>query len=48
VSFADPQDLLGRNSNRNMTNYSAPELQSLIAAAEKVCDDVSYKSPTTT
>jgi integrase len=48
VSFEDRQDLLGHKSNRITTDYSAPELRSLIAAAEKVCDDDSHKTPTTT
>ena len=48
VSFEDRQDLLGHKSNRITTDYSAPELRSLIAAAEKACDDDSHKTPTTT
>ncbi len=43
VSFEDRQDLLGHKSARITTHYSGPELSSLIAAAEKVCDDT--KSP---
>jgi integrase len=39
VSFEDRQDLLGHKSGRITTHYSGPELSSLIAAAEKVCDD---------
>lgn len=43
VSFEDRQDLLGHKSARITTHYSGPELSSLIAAAEKICDDT--KSP---
>ena len=47
VSFEDRQDLLGHKSSRITTHYSGPELASLIAAAEKVCDDTnSHKVPT--
>jgi integrase len=47
VSFEDRQDLLGHKSGRITTHYSGPELLSLIAAAEKVCDDTkSHKIPT--
>lgn len=47
VSFEDRQDLLGHKSGRITTHYSGPELLSLIAAAEKVCDDAySHKIPT--
>ncbi len=38
VSLEDRQDLLGHNSSRMTTHYSAPELGRLIEAAEKVCD----------
>ncbi len=37
VSFEDRQDLLGHKSSRVTTHYSAPELQNLIEAANKVC-----------
>ena len=37
VSFEDRQDLLGHKSGRITTHYSAAELTSLIAAAERVC-----------
>ena len=48
VAFEDRQDLLGHKSARITTHYSGAELQNLIAAAEKVCDDKSpHKSPTT-
>ena len=48
VSFEDRQDLLGHKSGRITTHYSAAELSNLIAAAEKVCEEKSHKSPTTT
>ena len=48
VSFEDRQDLLGHKSGRITTHYSAAELANLIAAAEKVCDGESRKSPATT
>lgn len=44
VSFEDRQDLLGHRSSRITTHYSAPELESLIAAAEHVCAVRSRKS----
>ncbi len=48
VSFEDRQDLLGHKSGRITTHYSAAELESLIEAADRVCDEKSHKSPTTT
>jgi integrase len=45
VSFEDRQDLLGHKSGRITTHYSQAELASLIAAAEKVCETDSHKSP---
>ena len=45
VSYEDRQDLLGHKSGRITTHYSAPELQSLIAAANKVCAQKSRKCP---
>jgi integrase len=45
VSFEDRQDLLGHKSGRITTHYSAAEVGSLIAAAERVCGDESRKSP---
>jgi integrase len=36
VSFEDRQDLLGHKSSRITTHYSAPELQQLLNAANKV------------
>ena len=37
VSFEDRQDLLGHKSGRITTHYSKPELENLIAAANRVC-----------
>jgi integrase len=48
VSFEDRQDLLGHKSGRITTHYSAAELANLIAAAERVCDETSRKSPAST
>ena len=48
VSFEDRQDLLGHKSRRITTHYSQAELSNLIAAAEKVCDGESRKTPATT
>lgn len=48
VSFEDRQDLLGHKSLRITTHYSAAELESLITAADRVCEEKSHKSPTTT
>jgi integrase len=48
VSFEDRQDLLGHKSGRITTHYSAAELESLIVAADRVCEEKSHKSPTTT
>jgi len=45
VSFENRQDLLRHKSNRVTTHYSAPELQNLIEAANKVCGKKSRKSP---
>ena len=45
VSFADCQDLLGHKSGRITDHYSAAELQNLIDAANKACDQGSRKSP---
>jgi hypothetical protein len=47
VWFEDRQDLLGHKSSRITSHYSAAELTSLIAAAEKVCDAESHNSPAT-
>jgi integrase len=48
VSFEDRQDLLGHRSGRITTHYSQAELSNLIAAAEKVCESDSRKTPATT
>jgi integrase len=45
VSFEDRQDLLGHNSGRITTHYSAAELGNLIAAANRACKENSRKSP---
>ena len=47
VTFEDRQDLLGHKSGRITTHYSQAELTSLIAAADKVCDTESRKTPAT-
>ena len=47
VSFEDRQDLLGHKSGRITTHYSQAELSNLIAAAEKVCEPESRKTPAT-
>jgi integrase len=47
VTFEDRQDLLGHKSGRITTHYSQAELGNLIAAAEKVCETESRKSPAT-
>ena len=39
VSFEDRQDLLGHKSGRVTTHYSTAELQNLIEAANKVCQE---------
>jgi integrase len=48
VSFEDRQDLLGHKNGRITTHYSSAELANLIAAAERVCDENSRKSPAST
>ncbi len=48
VSMEDRQDLLGHKSSRITTHYSSAELTHLIAAADKVCDSDSRKSPAMT
>ena len=45
VSFEDRQDLLGHRSARITTHYSAAELQSLLEAANPVCEAGSRKTP---
>jgi integrase len=41
MSFEDRQDLLGHKSGRITTHYSQAELQNLILAANKVCEQES-------
>ena len=45
VSYEDRQDLLGHKSGRITTHYSAAELENLIDAANRVCEQKSRKSP---
>ena len=45
VGFEDRKVLLGHKSDHVTTHYSAPEMGALIAAAERVCDLGSRKSP---
>lgn len=44
VDFETRMDLLGHRSGKVTTHYSAPELEALIAASEKVCRTNSPKS----
>jgi integrase len=44
VSFEDRQDLLGHRSGRITTHYSAAELQNLLEAANRVCEEKCGKS----
>ena len=46
VSFEDRQDLLGHKSGRITTHYSAAELQNLIEAANRVCEQKSRNGST--
>lgn len=46
VDLETRMDLLGHRSGKITTHYSAPELQSLIAASEKVCRNNSHNSHT--
>ena len=48
VSFEDRQDLLGHRSGRITTHYSTAELQNLLEAANRVCEEKSRKSPALT
>lgn len=48
VSFEDRQDLLGHKNGKVTTEYSAPELASLIAASNRVCGEKSRKTPALT
>ena len=45
VGFEDRKLLLGHKSSHVTTHYSAPEIEALIQASEKVCDLGSRKSP---
>ncbi len=47
VSFDDRQDLLGHKFGRITTDYSRPELENLIEAANWVCPVGGHKMPTT-
>jgi hypothetical protein len=38
VSFEDRQDLLGHKNQRITDHYSSPDIERLLAAAEKVVD----------
>lgn len=46
VSFEDRQDLLGHKAGRITTHYSRPELENLIAAANRVCTQEGRKTDT--
>ncbi len=46
VSFEDRQDLLGHKSSRITTHYSKPEIETLIAAANRVCEKDWHKTGT--
>jgi integrase len=48
VSFEDRQDLLGHKNGNITTEYSAPELASLIEASNRVCGEKSRKTPALT
>lgn len=48
VSFEDRQDLLGHKTGKITTEYSAPELASLIEASNRVCGERSRKTPALT
>lgn len=45
VSFENRQDLLGHKTGKITTHYSGAELESLIEAANSVCETKSRKSP---
>jgi len=45
VSFEDRQDLLGHRSKRITTHYSAAELENLLDAANKVCEQSKQEVP---
>jgi hypothetical protein len=46
LSFEDRQDLLGHKSGRITTHYSKPELENLVADANRVCPDEWNKNGT--
>ena len=46
VSFEDRQDLLGHRSGRITTHYSAAELETLLDAANRVCEECPQNSRT--
>ncbi|MFH1114887.1 MAG: tyrosine-type recombinase/integrase [Pseudomonadota bacterium] len=48
VSFEDRQDLLGHKSTRITTHYSAPEIATLVTAANRVCPEEWQKIGNTT
>jgi hypothetical protein len=48
VSFEDRQDLLGHKTGTVTTDYSVPELASLIEASNRVCGEGSRKTPALT
>ncbi|MCP5158039.1 MAG: hypothetical protein H6975_01285 [Gammaproteobacteria bacterium] len=45
ISLEDRQDLLGHQSRRITTHYSAAELGNLLAAAEKITEPMFQESP---
>lgn len=48
VSLEDRQDLLGHESGRMTTHYSAAEIGSLIGAVNRICEEESRKIPAIT
>ena len=48
VGLEDRQDLLGHESGRITTHYSAADLRNLIAAANRICGDQLRKAPAIT
>ncbi|MEJ2719138.1 MAG: tyrosine-type recombinase/integrase, partial [Deltaproteobacteria bacterium] len=46
VSYEDRQDLLGHKSSRITTHYSKPEIENLVAAANRVCEKDWHKTGT--
>ena len=45
IGFEDRKTLLGHKSDHATTHYLAPEISSLIRAAESICDLESRESP---